>query len=41
MQSIFTVDEMAEYSRRQRSQGYTIALVPTLADINLLMTVVT
>jgi pantoate--beta-alanine ligase len=34
LQSIFTVDEMAEYSRRQRSQGYTIALVPTMGYLH-------
>ncbi|HUT99702.1 MAG TPA: pantoate--beta-alanine ligase [bacterium] len=34
MQSIFSVDEMAEYSRRQRSQGYGIALVPTMGYLH-------
>jgi len=34
VQQIFTVDEMMEYSRRQRSQGYTVALVPTMGYLH-------
>jgi pantoate--beta-alanine ligase len=34
VQNIFTVDEMMEYSRRQRSQGYSVALVPTMGYLH-------
>jgi pantoate--beta-alanine ligase len=34
LQNIFTLDEMAEYSRRQRSQGYSVALVPTMGYLH-------
>ena len=34
MQNIFTVDEMARWGQRQRSQGYNIALVPTMGYLH-------